>query len=54
MSSVFKLHALMDVAVILSVSYLTSSRVTSVLACIFPESMEVVLKALSFLSVYWG
>lgn len=48
---VFKLYIFVDVVVILSVTYLTNSRVTSVLACIFPESMDVVLKALSSLSV---
>lgn len=48
---VFKLYIFVDVVVaILSVTYLTSSRVISVLACIFPESMDV-LKALSSLSV---
>lgn len=52
LSSVFKLHTLMDVVVILSLTYLTNSRVSSVLACSFPESLDV-LKALSFLLVYW-
>lgn len=55
LSSVFKLHSLTDdVVVILSVIYWTSSRVISVLACILPENLDVVPKALSFLFVYWG
>lgn len=42
------------IVVILNMTYLTSGRVTSVLADNISESMDVVLKALSFPSVQWG
>lgn len=51
----FKFYIFMDfIVVILNMTYLTSGRVTSVIADNISESMDVVLKALSFLSVQWG
>jgi len=51
----FKFYTFMDfIVVILNMTYLTSGRVTSVLADNISESMDVVLRALSFPSVQWG
>lgn len=40
---VFKLYTFMDVVVVLGVTYVTGSSVTGDFACIFPESVDVVV-----------